>query len=136
MADIDQNTAEIPPRAGRNGGRRQRVIYGAKVAHADGNYCTRCTITNLSSGGAKIRLPLFSAIPDTVLLLDQRNRMAYAANVVWRKSPEFGLEFSAKYSYDALPSPELARLVNGQSEPEGQSLGGGVAAVEAEGDAI
>ncbi len=40
--------------------------------------------------------------------------MAYEARVVWRKTPELGLQFVRSYRFDELPSKQASRHIQGE----------------------
>jgi hypothetical protein len=107
MADPD--LPELPPIEGRKAPRK-RVLLGAKIIYNDGSYSVDCRIRDLSDTGARVVLSASSIIPARVVLLDIRNSIAYEAEVVWMKSPEFGLRFLSKHLLRGQLPPQLMYL--------------------------
>jgi hypothetical protein len=46
-----------------------------------------------------------------VYLLDTRTNLIYDAQVKWRRSPNFGLEFRHCYLFSDAPTDELRRII-------------------------
>ena len=89
---------------------RPRTIIRGAVAHVDGNFSVACTVRNLTASGARIQLNALERLPDRVILVDRTHRRLYEADVVWRKSPDFGLHFRTSRSFDEIADPEQRRL--------------------------
>jgi hypothetical protein len=51
------------------------------------------------------------SLPEAVYFLQLRDRLAYEARIVWRKSPEMGLQFSKVYRFDEVPGAPLRGLI-------------------------
>jgi hypothetical protein len=94
----DPNSPELPPIAEARKSPRKRVILGAKVVYNEGSYSLDCRIRDLSEAGARIVLGPGLVIPTRVVLIDTRNAIAYEAEVIWLKAPEFGLKFLSTHS--------------------------------------
>jgi len=105
----DSNPPELPPIEGRRAPRK-RVILGAKIIYNDGTYSLDCRIRDVSDTGARVVLSGSSIVPARVVLLDVRNSIAYEAEVVWMKSPEFGLRFLSKHLLRGELPPQLMYL--------------------------
>ena len=106
----DPNSPELPPVVDGRRAVRKRVILGAKVLYNEGAFSLDCRIRDISDGGARIVLSASSIIPTRVVLVDVRNSIAYEAEVVWLKAPEFGLRFLAKHSLRGQLPPQLSYL--------------------------
>ena len=106
----DPNPPELPPIADGRKASRKRVILGAKVIYNEGAFSLDCRIRDISDSGARIVLSASSIIPTRVVLVDIRNSIAYEAEVVWLKAPEFGLRFLSRNSLRGELPPQLAYL--------------------------
>lgn len=83
---------------------RQRTrLRSGKLADGNGTFLCECTIHDRSPGGVRLRLSAAIPLPDTVLLYDDERRDLLAANVVWRRGQELGVELS--------PAPNPRRTI-------------------------
>ena len=89
---------------------RTRVLFGGKIVHGDGAFSVDCTIRDLSQTGAKITLGQRVAIPSEVWFIDLHSGIAYAAQVVWRRTPYAGLRFGKGIALSSAPK-DLGYLV-------------------------
>ena len=105
----DPNSPDLPPIEGRKTPRK-RVVLGGKIIYNDGTYSLDCRIRDVSDTGARVILSASSIIPARVVLLDVRNSIAYETEVVWMKSPEFGLRFLSKHLLRGQLPPQLMYL--------------------------
>lgn len=80
------------------------VVCGPGLTHFD------CTIANISTTGAGIRLAIGAVVPDNLHLISMADRRAYAAMVMWRKPGAMGLKFVSVIDLGKLPSKELEFL--------------------------
>lgn len=94
---------------------RRKVHWGARIAGIDGDRYIRCVTRDFSSTGARVDLEGQEVLDAKVWLLDLQHRMAYEARIVWRRSPEVGLEFLRCYRFDEIPSQAVRDLI--RSEP-------------------
>ena len=104
----------------RRGAPRAEVVSAARIVFERGTHFRDCTITNISSTGACVRLKENETIPDAAWLLDREAQTAYEFTVVWRLPPLVAVRFTATYAFDALPAslaflPHLS-LGKGESE--------------------
>ena len=95
---VEPNPPELPPIVEARKSPRKRVILGGKVVYNEGGFSQDCRIRDVSDGGARVVLSPGSVIPTRVVLIDTRNAVAYEAEVIWMKAPEFGLKFLTKHS--------------------------------------
>jgi hypothetical protein len=71
---------------------RQRTLKGARIVFNDGRSTLECTVRNLSSGGAQLRIAMTLGIPDAFeLRLSDDTR--HQCTVAWRKADELGVKF-------------------------------------------
>lgn len=113
MAEIRKAPAVQKSRAAA----RQRVLFGGKIVHGDGAFSVDCTIRDLSESGAKITLGQRVSIPNDVYFIELRLGVAYAAQVAWRRTPNFGLRFVKRIDLATAPKEldYLKRLWNASS---------------------
>lgn len=106
----DPKEPELPPFAEGRRTPRKRVILGGKIVYNEGSYTYDCRIRDLSEGGARVVVAIGLIIPTRVVLIDTRNGIAYESEVVWLKTPEFGLKFLATHSIRGALPPQLQYL--------------------------
>lgn len=113
MVDI----RKAPPTPKARAATRKRVLFGGKVVHGEGAFSVDCIIRDLSDSGAKITLGQRVSIPEEVWFIDLKPGIAYQAQVVWRRSPAFGLKFLKRVDLATAPKDlaYLARLWNASS---------------------
>lgn len=73
--------------------RRNRVLKGAAILTGITNSETRCTIRNMHTNGAEIKVPAESRVPDQFLLYVPVDGIAYRCVVRWRKADRLGVQF-------------------------------------------
>jgi len=101
---------ELPPIVEARKSPRKRVILGGKIVYNEGTFSADCRIRNISETGAGIALAPGIVIPTRVVLIDIRNAVAYEAEVVWLRAPEFGLRFLSKHSLRGDVPSQLSYL--------------------------
>ncbi|MDE2183209.1 MAG: PilZ domain-containing protein [Alphaproteobacteria bacterium] len=85
---------------------RAGVLRSAAIVHGGGAQYFDCTILDMSSTGARVRLPRSRTIPPGAVLLDVRNRMAHKVIVVWATGVKAGLRIVESHPVDStLPDP-------------------------------
>lgn len=90
---------------------RRRVLWGSFVAAPDGSHWSKCQTQDISPTGARVAVDEPRALPASVWFLEMRHRLAYEAEVVWRKAPEVGLQFLKVYRFDEVPNPPLREMI-------------------------
>src|SRR5262249_38311479 len=81
----------------RTRSRRKRSTLTGKTGYDAGEYALDCTIYDISETGARVVLPPNYGLPDKVVLMDMRNRMAHAAAVVPTERTQRGLKFDQSF---------------------------------------
>ena len=82
-----------------------------------GRLCTElgisapCTIHNLSTGGAQVRLSDSVPLPKQLYLVDVSHELGHKAEVRWRFGSALGLRFVSSFDVNAPSTPEAARAV-------------------------
>jgi PilZ domain-containing protein len=91
---------------------RTHVLQQGKLAFGHADFAIDCFIHDISMGGARIRVPGSQKIPDTVILVHLRDRIAYEASVAWRKDDgTLGLKFLVRHELEEARSPGLKSLL-------------------------
>lgn len=91
---------------------RAHVLQQGKLAFGHADFAIDCFIHDISMGGARIRVPGSHKIPDAVILVHLRDRIAYEATVAWRKDDgTFGLKFVTRHELEQARSPGLKSLL-------------------------
>lgn len=75
---------------------RRRVLLSGKIAYGGGDFTCSCAIRDISTNGARVRIPDGYILPTQVYLIDVREGCAYDACTKWQRQAEAGLEFRAK----------------------------------------
>ena len=87
---------------------RRRTLLSGKILFS-GHWSTMdCSVRNLSSGGALLKLAGITELPDTFDLLLPEKRILYAATKAWQSGAEIGVQFTGEAR--RLTGPELRSL--------------------------
>ena len=89
---------------------RKRVLLSGLIVYGHGAITCDCTIKNLSTSGARIKLPYLVALPDRFHVIKVRQGVAHSARVVWNKGLEMGVKFDAAVSLSANTDIAFERL--------------------------
>jgi hypothetical protein len=73
--------------------RRRRVLLGGHVADLAGAWAAECTISNVSEGGAQIRVQPCGSLPNDVYLIDLKTHYAHLSRIAWQANDRIGLSF-------------------------------------------
>ena len=90
---------------------RRKVLWGARLATLKGDRYMHCMAKDISCAGARVNIEDQQFPEDGAYFLDLRNRFAYEAKVVWRRSPELGLQFIRGYRFDEMPSDTVRAAI-------------------------
>jgi hypothetical protein len=90
---------------------RRQVRFGSFIALPDASQWVKCHTIDLSFAGARVHMDEMPSLPEAVYFLQMRDRLAYEARIVWRKSPEMGLQFDKVYRFDEVPGAPLRGLI-------------------------
>ena len=102
--------AKWVPLSERRTNKRQRVLEAGKLASVYGKPGD-CTVTDLSDTGASAVVKIDSNyVPKKILLILLRKRVAYTADVVWRKAGRIGLEFVKEHDLNNPTCPDLQKI--------------------------
>jgi hypothetical protein len=89
---------------------RQRSFLGGKLVYGDGAFTLDCVVRDVSTTGARVKVPEGQAVPDTVFLVEMRSGIAYEARVAWKRHPEIGLEFVHQHGLAEASTPHMMIL--------------------------
>jgi len=81
---------------------RERTLRAGKLFVGPDLLEINCTVTDISDGGARLRLPPGQYIPDEVWLMEVRSGIVSRAKVAWRGYPLIGLRFVTSDHVDEL----------------------------------
>ena len=94
-----------PPEKGSGEHRRehrQRVLKGGTIITSIQNSEISCTLRNQHQGGAELKVPPESRVPDRFLLYVPVDGIAYRSEVCWRRNDRVGVKFTG-----TEPKPKL-----------------------------
>lgn len=94
----------------RSAARHRTRLRSGKVLNLHGGFLIDCQVSDVASGGAKIRVPDPMRVPDRFFLFDDQHEQALMAEVVWRKGPELGVKFCNDPSIAPLDPVRLSEL--------------------------
>ena len=89
---------------------RRRVLLAGKVIYGDPPLSLDCSVADLSTKGARIRLDGPEPLMAPIYLIVIRQDLAFLAHEEWRKGATIGLSFDRAFDLKD-PPPELPRLV-------------------------
>jgi hypothetical protein len=87
MADADGKVDD------RRALQRTRVLRNAKIIVPRRSPVIHCTVQNLTSGGACLKMANTYGVPETFDLTFEHGRTRRACRVVWRTADELGVAF-------------------------------------------
>ncbi len=102
MALFGSKTADAADRRGA-----PRTAANARGVVSTPDLEMACVITDLSSGGMRLRLDRGSALPRAVVVVDVAQGLAYAGTVVWQKGQEAGISHAGPVSLLGLTPARL-----------------------------
>ncbi|BBF93680.1 hypothetical protein [Blastochloris tepida] len=73
--------------------RRERTLRGARIAFGNMSITIDCVVRDLTSRGARLRVPSTVGVPSVFHLLHQRDGSIQRCQVAWRTETEVGVEF-------------------------------------------
>jgi len=72
---------------------RTRIARSAKIIVPRRSPVIHCTVQNITSGGACLKLANTYGVPETFELTFEHGRTRRACRVVWRRNDELGVAF-------------------------------------------
>jgi len=94
----------------RRAGRRRTLLKG-KLAFGPDLFSVDCTIKDLSVKGARVIIENTQLVPSIVHLVDLRHRLAFEAEVAWRRANgDLGLKFRRYYDLERARTLKLKAL--------------------------
>jgi hypothetical protein len=90
---------------------RERTFLPARIAFGEnGALSTQCTVTQLSSTGARLNVPASTTLPDRFELSVPQRNLATRVHLVWRKGDLAGVHFDEQPEEVAAPEDLQARV--------------------------
>jgi hypothetical protein len=80
---------------------RTRAVRSAKIIAPRLASVIHCTVQNITSGGARLKLANTSGVPDTFELTFELGRTRRACRVAWRTHDELGVAFQGEEAAEA-----------------------------------
>jgi hypothetical protein len=94
----------------QRGSQRKRVLMTGVLCDTQGAQVQDCTIRDLSETGARIGFARMTRPLEQFFLINVRERMAYAGQLVWHNGLEAGITFDVRIALNAVQDPRLAFL--------------------------
>ncbi len=94
----------------RRGSPRRRVLKGAIVAYNDRHITLPCTVRDLSTSGARVRVEGSVAAPDRFILMIEQDGFEADCEVVNRRANDLGVKF---VSTPRTVKPKRVQIVKG-----------------------
>lgn len=92
------------PGPDRRKSERKREFTAGFLADRGGAFVLDCLIRDVNATGAQIRASLAQPIPDEAYLVNLKNRSAFQAHAIWRRTSLAGFGFKREYVInDVLP---------------------------------
>ena len=98
---------------------RRRVLKSGIIAFNDRFSALPCTVRNLSSTGAHLRVEGTTNVPNTFELIIELDGLEAQCEVAWRKDNEIGVKFSAT---PHMVTPKRSQVVNALVRQQAPSL--------------
>ena len=89
---------------------RRRVLLSGRIVSGPAELTVECAITDLSQGGARVRLAGVPMLTEPLYLIDLSHGYAFKARQAWRRANLLGLAFTEYYDL-RHPPPELPKLI-------------------------
>lgn len=82
-----------------------------KLSFGHASFAIDCLILDLSEAGAHVRVQNDQTVPESVILVRLRDRIAHEATVVWRRDRgTIGLKFESAHNLEEAKTPGLRTL--------------------------
>jgi hypothetical protein len=75
---------------------RTRILRGAKIIAPRSASMIHCTVQNITSGGARLKVANTFSVPQTFELTFEQGRTRRSCRVVWRTHDELGVAFESE----------------------------------------
>ncbi|HEY9217506.1 MAG TPA: PilZ domain-containing protein [Phenylobacterium sp.] len=98
---------------------RQSVLTKGLLIHGRSSLSVPCTIRDVSSLGARVKLSTPEILSRPIYLVIVRNGAAFEAEIAWAKSGELGLQFKGRLNLGA-PKTDIEKIAAGlwQAQPQ------------------
>jgi hypothetical protein len=88
---------------------RTRILRGAKIILPHRGQMIHCTVQNITSGGACLKLANTSGLPLNFELTFEQGRTRRACRVVWHTGDQIGVAFDDAEPAAVVPAAPAAR---------------------------
>jgi hypothetical protein len=85
---------------------RERTFLQARIAFGDGAISAQCTVTQLSTSGARLIVSSSLSLPDRFEIAIPQRGVKFIARLVWRHDDQAGVEFEELDESDSGPLPD------------------------------
>lgn len=90
---------------------RTRTNLQGKLSFGHASFAIDCLILDIGEGGARVRVQNGQKIPEKVILIRLRDRIAHEASVAWRNdNGTAGLKFESTHNLEDAKTPGLRTL--------------------------
>jgi bifunctional ADP-heptose synthase (sugar kinase/adenylyltransferase) len=89
---------------------RKRVLMAGLAVLESGEDAFPCTVLDVSSTGARVRVGPERSLPDEFRLVVIRNRTTHKARVMWRRQQVVGVRFEDTHFIDSHLPNELRHI--------------------------
>ena len=103
MGALPEDKPAAPSSVDHRRQQRRRVLLSGRLVHSPHEETVECTITDVSSTGARLRLPEGVFLGAPLYLIDLTHGLAFKARLAWRRDNKAGLEFT---DYHDLSKPD------------------------------
>ena len=110
MSALPKSEAPAVDRADHRRQHRRRVLLSGRLVHSISEMTVDCTIQDVSSTGARLRLPEATLLSEPLFLIDLTHGLAFKTRVAWRKENRAGLAFIQYFDLSQADGPAPKRL--------------------------
>jgi len=110
VSAVAKAAPETRARAEHRRSQRRRVLLSGRLVHSINEMTVDCSIRDVSSTGARLRLPQATLLAEPLFLIDLTHGLAFKARVAWRKENGAGLSFIEYFDLSKADSPAPKRL--------------------------
>jgi hypothetical protein len=85
---------------------RERTFLQARIAFGEGAISAQCTVTQLSTSGARLNVSSSVSLPDRFELSIPQRGVKFHSRLIWRHGDQAGVEFDGLDDSDSGPLPD------------------------------
>lgn len=91
--------------------RQKTRLRAGRIVDCDNNFLCDCVISDMSPGGARLKLPVDVVLPDEIILFDELENTVALATLRWRSGSNAGIEYDVPPAKAALFSMNRQRAL-------------------------